>query len=659
MTTNEHDVESTDKVTAERSADKNIDESREKSIERTFDFTDTPTAFEIAISELFVWYAGEGSTGWRVHRDYRDLFACLTPRQIKSFLRERLLASRESGRDHPLVSILSTLFHPIWKVWRDEKALFRSLAISADAAIRLSQNNTSTEKLTQKLTGPAAEFFHRELLAIVKKSSVLSKADVRACWPRKSEERTLLVHLVALVDRNKLYGTSNVQPSDRNSAMEITKASESGMKTEQKGQEKLIPFTDWVYRKIGSRPSGLSVSEQVSSFQDIALAMYRNGNKSAIQAVKEYADTYLYSHEKEFDASIASSLSNLAVLINDFSGAEAQCDHLFTEALRLAKPGSRIPFFFVEFLLDAKEDSARISRIPENNKIDKRIREILDGIKEEHLDPASHLYRDILSKRLEASNTASKQDRLKLIWQLVKDHAGILVQGGREPSSRLNDLLDSLIGKGSANLPLKEPLQCMIWAAQVKGGYPSWSMAVQIANDLVGESTANGEEEKAGIRMNAALVVDPGLLTAGESDRLAAIWSQTGALLTQRFNKAAISRVALAFITSMAYGGGAQSFDRMRQVAVRFGMENDLKSPEDWKKFIEGPHQQLVATLKSGLQSASEMVKIRDAVFGDVYDPIATPDNLADAMRWKAGNYEWADNMSFDKAVAKLLPSES
>ncbi len=71
--------------------------------------------FEQALADLLVWREGaDGSGEWRVRRHYRELFACLTPRQIKSFLRERLLASMGEGKsNNPAIDILRTLFHPV------------------------------------------------------------------------------------------------------------------------------------------------------------------------------------------------------------------------------------------------------------------------------------------------------------------------------------------------------------------------------------------------------------------------------------------------------------------------------------------------------------------------------------------------------------------
>ena len=97
--------------------------------------------FERALTDILVWveFPDAGKSGWRVHEQYRDLFACLTPRQVKSFLRERLLAAANGEKEKPAILFLRELFHPFWKMWRDEPALFRMLALVAKAALKLQQ----------------------------------------------------------------------------------------------------------------------------------------------------------------------------------------------------------------------------------------------------------------------------------------------------------------------------------------------------------------------------------------------------------------------------------------------------------------------------------------------------------------------------------------
>jgi hypothetical protein len=621
-------------------------------VDNSIDQSEKPTPFELSVQKLFIWYDGEREKGLRVSTEYRDLFACLTPRQIKSFLRERLLAAHEpEGRD-PLLSLLSTLFHPIWKVWRDERTLFESLAIMARAAIRLSPTADGKDRDAGKLSGPAADFFHQQLLAATRKSSVLTEDDVRACWPRKSEERSLLVHLLTLIANPPLppnpittlsYGGI---PAAATITSSVTPASAPP------------PFADWVYRQLGTKPVGLSVAEQVSSFQDKVLAKRRNGDPSALLTVKLYADIYLDEHMKSLDASTAPSLSNLAVMINDVAEAETQCERLFEAAVKLARPGSRYPFYYVEFLLDVLADPSRRERLRPNDKtgdtIIAKAKDILEEVKSDDLESKDRFYRAVLLARLDAKNTEDKTKRMATIWSLAKQYAATLLNDGREPSSRLNDLLDAVIGKGGANFQLKEPLQGIIWAAQVKSGNAGWPMAIQIANDLVGQSGSSTPEEMIGIRMNAALVVDVDLLAAGESDRLAAIWSQTGALLAQRHRKAAQSRTALAFVASLAYGGGAQSFDRMRTTFDLLGMGDGRLSPATWRELL-GHYTPLADQIEQGVLNASVMTEVRDAVFGTDFEPIHTPDALADAMKWKDMAFEWAGGKGFDDAVAELM----
>lgn len=586
--------------------------------------------FERALADLLVWREGsDGSGEWRVRLHYRDLFACLTPRQIKSFLRERLLASMGKGEsDDPEIGILKTLFHPVWKLWRDENATFRGLRHVARAALMLSKESRGDIDKRGKLSGPAAELFYLQLQAAARKSTVLTEDDVRACWPRKSEERALLLNLLAITaDEEIVSGES---------------------------------FADWVLRHFGVRPNGTRAAEQVSAFQDIALERHQKGDEAAQQAVTDYVDLFLDRHMKSFDASAASTLSNLAVLVSDVAGAEAQCDRLFRAAVKLARPGSRIPFYYVEFLLDALEDPARRERLPvqdvEGRDPGQRAQAILAAIRDEDMEAKDRFYRDILAYRFSAGRSEDRQERMTGVWALTKKNAGTLLSGSSEPSSRLNDLLDAVIGKRGASLRLKEPLQGMVWAAQVRAGRPGWPMLSQIANDLIGESETQAEEEKTGLRLNATLVANVELLAADEGRRLAAIWSQTGSLLAQRQGTQARGRIALAFLASLVHGSEAQSLERMRQAWARLGLGGVVvRTPSDWVQFLDEAHRPLAEALMQGTHDAETMVMVRDAVFGADYPPIVTPDGLAEAMGWKSQAFAWADGKSFDEAVTELV----
>lgn len=599
----------------------------------TFDsFEKTPSVIELAISDLFVWYEGNPA-GWRVRAHYRDLFACLTPRQIKSFLRERLLAAVGENED-PAIAMLKTLFHPVWKAWRDERAVFQMLGHTARAALALSRESQKITNEHGKLSGPATELFYRQLEAVAGRSNVLSAEDVRACWPRKSEERALLLNLLDLA-------TTYVEPI----------AHKSGDYED---------FSDWVRRQFGEPAHGVGVAEQVSSFQDVALAKYGQGDKKALQAVADYADLFLDQHTKFFDASTASSLSNLAVLINKVPGAEAQCDRLFQVAVKLARNESRIHFYYVEFLLDVLADKARRERLPAVNDAIARAGTILTAFQDKDLDPKDRLYRDILIYRLYAKTDDTRESRMAAVWSFVKKHAHVLISGMREPSSRLNDLLDTVVGKRGVNLSAKEPLQGAIWAAQVRTGNPGWAMAIQIANDLVGEGASNSNEEKVGLRMNAALVTDEGLLKSAESAHLAAIWSQSGALLSQRQGAAAKKRIALAFLACLAYGGDAQSFERMRNSWERIRESGDgWRTASGWLRLVDQSHLPLAVAVVNEAQRDKSLKSMRDAVFLPEYPPIATPDAVAEEMGWKSQTFAWAGNKTFDETVEELLTAGS
>jgi len=593
----------------------------------------TISPFHLALADLLEWHGDATGGEWRVSENYRGLFSCLTPRQIKSFLRERLMLSdTEAGA--PAVSFLRVLFHPIWRLYRDEEDLFRVLRIAANGALALMPEESRQEG---KLRSVAADFFFTQLQSVAGRSAVLSEKDIDACWPRKSEERALLVNLLALI------GTE-----------------ETARLT---GSSSLLRFPDWVKQRLGEAPIGITPNEQVSSFQDMALQRYRAGDKTVLRTVAEYADDWIDKHFPEFDSSIAPSLSNLAVLINDLSGVEPQCDHLFSAAIKLMRPGfaNRIPYYYVEFVLDVLADENRRERLVASRyegqeaKLEKFAKKLLERLPDTDLEPTDRFYRDILRERIELRRETERTVVMIRAWALTKAYAPVLVSGGAEPSSRLNDLLDATIGRGAALLSTKEPLQCMVWAAQLKTDNPGWPMATQIANDLVGESQRNSVEERCGLGLNAMLVTDSAFLLSGERQRVAAIWSQVGTLLAQRLGKPAGKRIALAFLASQMFETSAQTIDRMRKAAQLLKLAGDWQG-ESWVRLLgdDDKCRPILQAVVEDPENPDAARNLADIVFASDYPRIETPFELSMKLGWHDQSYAWAGDKTIDAAAEEL-----
>lgn len=594
----------------------------------------TLSQFELALREILVWQEEGGKSKFRISEKYRHLFACLTPRQIKFYLRERLIGD-EAEDDHggPASALLRTLFHPLWKVRRDEPDLFHALSHFATTATREMTDNS----LRGKLGGPSAETFRRQLQTLASLSTILDEEAVKSCWPKKSEERALLLWLLRVSDEE-----------------------EGGLVSGSSAAVVLFPA--WVWEQMGERPVGFTVAEQVSAFQDMASARFRTGDKRALVAVVGYAEQFLDTHKRELDASSAATISNLAVLIDDFAGSEVQCDRLFQVAIQLARPGSRIPFYYAEFLLDVLGETSRRERLmgiyKDEQEIVNRVKAVLATIGNTNLEPKSIFYRDLLLLRLEVEENEPLEKRLARLWELVKQpgHVALLAQGDREPASRLNNALDAVIGRSSGMLPDKALLQAMIWALQLQADAAGWSMAIQIANDMVGQSSADSPIEKTGLRMNAALVGNQELLAANENARTAAIWSQTASLLSQRLGNTAATRIGLALVVSSFYGGDSQWTERARKSWDRLSRQGDGGTPEAWLALLDSGQRDLVAKMTSSPQDADLARRIAEAVFAPQYwPPLRTPEELVKTMGWDQPSFAWAEGLKFDEAVAALL----
>jgi hypothetical protein len=651
-------------------ANANIEEPSD-SVQKETNLGNTLSAFEQAFSKLFVWLESKEEEGgeWRIHKNYRPLFAYLTPRQIKAFLRGRLLAATEkttatgntNENNSPELVLLKTLFHPVWKLHRDaETPTFKMLAHAAKSALFFSYQLSSSGESYNKLAAPASEFFFHQFQFIAQTSNgILTPKDVDACWPAKNEERAVLLHLLKLwLDKDPVTSMPSVSSPSAPSPLVSLSSTPSPS------------FANWVFRELGVKLGDGSVSEQVSLFQDLTLARQRQGDKRALKLVAEYAERFLPLHSPYFDASSASSLSNLAVIIDDSVGHEKACDDLFQKAMELARPGSRIPLFYVEFLLDVLEDRTRCRNLQESRGKNKdEIIEFAKGIlaksASESLEQEDIFYAAILEIRLKClgdeypdrSSPASRENIMRMIWEdLLPEHAKVLIGGGREPVSRLNDLLDAVIGT-SGVLRIKEPLQAAVWGAQVANEKPGWTMAIQIANDLVGESGRGTDEEKAGMKLNAMLVANEELLRANENYRMSGIWRQSATAIGYRNGKSAQSRIALAFLMSMAYGGTISTRDRMQRMWARIeNQETRTGTEQDWTSVLTFEHREIAERINENEWNHDFAKEIRDAVFGEEYAPFVEPRDLANFLEWNAESFKWAGKgKTFDDVVDKIL----
>ncbi|MDR1423410.1 MAG: hypothetical protein LBI92_02220 [Azoarcus sp.] len=673
------------------------------------------SAFERAFRQIFVWLEyGDGSGEWRVHKRYRRLFSYLTPRQIKAFLRGRLLSptpistritSLNTNDDTPELVLLRTLFHPVWKLHRDANDLFMMLARAAKSVLHSSRQARNDGDDYDKLSRHAIKHFLQHFEFVVQVSDgTLTSEDVKACWPDKNEERAALLHLLELLAEEENASISlsgsvtaappppvRVEPAEAGDstlpqAQDGTDSSESSPPPTNLSESSPPPsppstsFANWVFRELGIELRRGSVSEQVSFFQDIALAKYHQGERGVLDSVTEYARTYLRFHAPSFDRSVASSLSNLAVLIDDYSGSEKECYDLFDAAVKQAKnkQGSRIPLFYAEFLLDVLDDPDRSARLKDKLRQDKHrpiisedpirdtaVKVLKDNSSSVDLEPSDRFYVQTLLMRLnyiEGGDHSSQQQsnpiRIQRVWdELVRPYATVLISGGREPSSRLNDLLDVVIGTQTASvLRLKEPLQVAIWGAQIKHKKPGWVMAVQIANDLVGESRPNSEEEIAGMRLNGMLVTDEELLGANEDQRIAAIWRQSATLISQR-QPAPISqsRAALAFLMSLAYGGAGLTIERMGRAWMQRNNVDGNGTEQDWRGKLTEEHREIAARIRGNEWNHSFVKEVGQAVFVAEYLPLTAPVDLVTALQWDKEAFRWAipneaeyNNKAFD-----------
>lgn len=591
-----------------------------------------PNTLAQALRSILVWVddtnesdGSEHRGTLMVHKKYRYLFGCLTPRQIKSFLREQLFQGSSDREELPASSLLRSLFHPLWKVKRHEEDLFSAMAQAATLAKRVfdAKGGRFDEK--------GAEIFYRQLIAIVPLSRVLDETTVKDCWPRSAKERELLIQLLVAC------GEESAQSG------EATVAGPS--------------FVDWAREMNGERPRGATAAAQLSSFQDTVVQRYRAGDIQAVPTIKEYVDKFLDVHLRLMDASSAASLSNLGIIIDDVPSAEVQCDRLFDAALKLSMKDTRILFNYTEFLADVLGDDARCERLVVASYKDKA--EIRLKARQNHtrlhisISAEADVFRaGLLGCRIDLSEESDAGVKMRRLWETISQPrlAKYILGDDGEASARLNATLDALIGRGSMVIATKVPMELVVWGARHLLGVVSWKLVMRVANDLVGESQANSREEKVGMRLNTSLVSHPNQLT--NMGQLAAIWSQTGSILVRRLGKVGTARIAAAFLSSTYYGPDKHGPDRALSAWKALGQVGPM-TEEGWRQLAVSGHAPnalgFLAEHPSDDQLASEVAQF--VMAPDYVPAVHTPQEVAECLNWDRDPLPWAGGRTLSGAI--------
>lgn len=561
------------------------------------DIMPSSTPIMIAISESMQCVPFGASYILEATSRYKEIFGYITPRQFKSMLRNMLFKSKASqSRESVEEDFLKRLFYGFWILRQEDPDLYRVIRSIAKSVLE-TDNDNGRYFGGSDLAAWQSDLFFRLLQAMADYSPQISKLDLIKYWPTKTKEKAFLIRLISLVDSNN-DNKAFYDPTRRRSDLSSTR----GIYTQYDHEEMKIDdnqtlasgdpvFADWFESQFGAILDGSSVNEQVSNFEDQILLIRRlKGAGEASRYIATYVEQFLPHHEPYFGASIAASLSNLAVIIDDQQGLEQACDRLFTAAGNVNQSHPAIYLYHAEFLLDVIGNENRLRLLAGIKQADdktaigdkkkeyrEQVSSLFESYKKKGGDPGD-IYPTFLKARLKlilgtetqnAEQTSQKKDReqaatdsseseqksvtepedpYETIATSVDGLMGSLIssatKGEFAPFARLDATLDRIFGLGNAaKFPLKAGVFARIWKrleetasqSQQQNSMETATVPIRtfVANMYVGESDANSGPERVGLRLNRGLLMNPAAYPAAERRWIGAIWSQSTAILAR------------------------------------------------------------------------------------------------------------------------------
>lgn len=559
-----------------------------------------------------------------VDNSYRPLLESLTPRQLKDYLRARLI-DPQSGS--PEETLLRSTFPPFYRMFRQEKHLFNMLH---DAAVNLFAHNLRD----QILDGNALAMFEYEVQRIAQISRFLESEEVERYWPRKMNEKKLLVCLLSVMDASKdgfseegsALNNSNAQVE---SAMETTLDEVIGVDNE---------FSNWVRGELGQAPEGATISEQVSSFQDMVLEKkyYQGQQVEAQKLVYEYMVDYWERHQNQFVRGSAETLSNLATIIQANPQLARMADTLYKKALQVNPNHHRVPLLYGEYLIELLlGDQANVlfegGYYADRERLYEQIQRLYERC-HETMEGEALLRADGIKLGLEVSRKPidEKNGIEYLAWVrdralelLVDQHAPLFIQAAKEAdmglATRLDNMLSDIMGKAGLTITYKGQVLIVVSQLLTLCGLNSWTVDVHIEDDYVGEDSSSGRWYKIGLGISRYLLVAPELLDR-HPEHIAMIWTQSAQAILYGDKTQARQRVALAFLAAQIYGGLTQTWQqRLVKVWQEVAEPEDTNDIEQLESILSIEQRQLVYDLKLSRSNIQYVQPIVDVVFGDSF----------------------------------------
>ncbi|MDD5297087.1 MAG: P-loop NTPase fold protein [Rhodocyclaceae bacterium] len=658
----ESDADSTRPAEKDSDAHKPIENKEDK--EKSKEALENRTSLLLALQDIF-GIANDEQRTMRVKQKYSEIVRYLTLRQFKFLLRERLVLSlsREEANDNhqPLPGgfherLLKQLFYPFWRMKQWDRWLYDQLSRTAFCFRGYGQ--ALSGPIRGEMDEGVLAMFYRELKRLCDVANSIRPDELERHWPRRRHERAML--LLLLAGDGGAYtgsgagdvGTSAPGVPPREGA---ARAGEAGTEPRAMTGETGTPsfllgdpeFTQWARKTLGQPLSGENLAEQVSNFQDVLIRKLGQGAKAAA-VVSGYVDGFLDRHRRFLSRSSATTMANLAIVLNDQAGMEGPCDRLFRLAEELDPDVMRITLAHADFLLDVLAEPRKVANLkatgayPGEAAVRSKVAELIaaaEASKEPEPAFRAAVYGTILNlgdsqKRTSAETPrdlamqliASQSDNLKRLWQ----------EAPAAGTARLSSAFDKILGsRNSDAIRNKGQALAVLWGLADSLRLPNWPIRRSIANNYVGESTNKSHQEMLGLRINRGLLTDPRMLAApGEEGRTGAIWSQSALALARLLSKTQAHRLLLAILIALAYEARGNTVTRAQALWATL-FPDQAFSIEAMERKLNAEDQELLARLRPDLGNIEVAEAAVNRVFSDtVGAPIIVWTELAEAEPW-------------------------
>ncbi|MEM7248471.1 MAG: P-loop NTPase fold protein [Acidobacteriota bacterium] len=586
------------------------------------DFLATSTSL-LEFLQRVLWCLDDGK--YRVRDEFLGLARNLTLRQLKFLVREYYLGS---SQERPEATLLQSLFRPVWQMREHEPELYSMLEATAVRLLHRSGARAS------RLDGLDLKTFESQLRRVTKMSLSLEEDGMQRCWPARRMERELLVNVLHALSVGASRGRRS--PGDG--------ASLSGAASVGKD---LPDFVSWVEERVGASPLGFSIASRVSSFQDLLLQQVADPEQRWLH-VAAYHDTFLEAHRRDFTRATATTISNLAVVIDDAPSLEPQCDELFRLAQELDPSEARIALYHVDFLRDVLGERGRLQHLLESEHYESaeavvaHARKVLSRrMGDEHnrlhartLEYCLNVFEEV------GGRSGSDSLILRLGFEMIREIKPTLIttaqSGDSENIYRVSAALSWAAENATNKLRVVTLGGCVMWGFAEEAGAPTWAPRLQVANKAVAESRTRSEDERCGMGLNRGLLLDPQCLERASSSRLAAIWSQS-AIVVRFLPKTADTqrRVALALGLGLIYADGL-NHQFAQRLTKAFPAEGG--NPEDSlhqvMALVRANHAELHQSVLQAPRDTSRIEPACDEVFADDFPRIDTLSQFMDRNRW-------------------------